>query len=756
MKTLYKHTQRKKKTQFKNTLINQLETAYQSNPKHYWKLLGDLKQIENSKNDNLPNPGKFIEHFKMLFKPHTPKASDVNIINQLRNAEQTQTFNALDFRISINEVTKSISQSKNGKSSGIDSIRGEMLKVASEQLAPIMTKLFNKILCEGIYPTTWSVGITIPIFKKGNKNDPNNYRGITISSNVAKVFNSILNNRLNKYALENDLINERQIGFKKDARTSDHIFIIKTLIDKYCRTNKSPIYACFIDFQKAFDSIWHDALMLKLQQNGIGGLFYSIIKNMYAKANTFLKSTLGLSEKVDIKRGVKQGDVLSPTLFNIFINDLIPLLNSTGCCPPKLVNKDVGCLLYADDLVILSTTPKGLQMSLDKLNNYCTNWKLSINWSKSKIMTFSYQGNKAIDKFKIGDKTLESVDSYSYLGMELSSTGSFTQASKTLTNKAMKAMFKLKKIIANTNLTPVIQLKLFGQLITPICLYSAEIWAVDMLSKNHTANDYKLEASYDKLSAEKLNLSFSKFCLGVHKRAQNSAVRGELGKLPLAIEAITKSLKYYGRLQTLDNDTLLGEALITNTKCANRGSNDVRKWQNICKTLNVDVTKMKSETFVKNTIGPRLAARYTDFWQNKIRNEDKMRTYVKIKSNFLIEDYLSIPDFRTRRSLAKLRISAHRLEIERGRYSRPKTPACDRLCKVCNINEIEDEFHFVMKCSRYNTEREEFMRYINSHVKNFRILNEQNKFIYLLSAGGDIALKTAKYVASCFTKRDGS
>jgi hypothetical protein len=145
----------------------------------------------------------------------------------------------------------------------------------------------------------------------------------------------VLNNRLTPYAESNGLIDERQIGFRKGARTTDHTFVIKTLFNKYCQHGNTPMYACFIDFQKAFDSVWHEALLIKLLRNGIGGLFYKIIKSMYLTACSCVKDKNGLSKSFPIGRGVKQGDVLSPLIFNMYLNDLIPDLNSDSVLTPK-------------------------------------------------------------------------------------------------------------------------------------------------------------------------------------------------------------------------------------------------------------------------------------------------------------------------------------------------------------------------------------------------------------------------------------
>ncbi len=130
------------------------------------------------------------------------------------------------------------------------------------------------------------------------------------------------------------------------------------------------------------------------------------------------------SEEFEVHRGVRQGDVLSPLFFNVFVNDLIPILHE-DCAPSKLVSSHVRCLLYADDLVILLTSPIGLQNSIDKLSTYCSKWKLEI---KSKVMNMNITGKKKCYNFSFKNRKMESVTSYTYLGIKLTNNGSFKAA----------------------------------------------------------------------------------------------------------------------------------------------------------------------------------------------------------------------------------------------------------------------------------------------------------------------------------------
>ena len=276
-------------------------------------------------------------------------------------------------------------------------LKKEMIKSALPFLSKPITKAFNMILNTNKFPKSWTNGIITPVHKNGSQFDPNNYRGITLSSCLGKLFCHIINNRICSDLENRASLKQEQAGFRKNHRTSDHIFVLRTIIDKYVLNakNSRKLYACFIDLRKEFDTVWHDGLLLKLQKAGINGKIYKVIKSMYSSSQSRVKSKHTMSEHIEITQGVHQGRVLSPVLFNIFINDIGEDLLENNV--PILNGHKISHLLYADDLLLLSTSENELQRNITIINEFCNKWGLSVNADKSKVMVFSKSGRISKD-----------------------------------------------------------------------------------------------------------------------------------------------------------------------------------------------------------------------------------------------------------------------------------------------------------------------------------------------------------------------
>jgi hypothetical protein len=266
-------------------LNSQIEDLVNHKDSHkFWDYLKSLKEGQNTSSNKHDIPvDKLYGHFQNLHSSINlvSLSSDHNSLEEdISTLEETKaSYNYLDNTILPTEIETITKLLGSKKAPGPDKIRNEMIKPEIQYFKTALCKLFNLILKSGFFPSSWCEGIITPIYKSGNKNDPSNYRGICISSCLGKLFTSVLNTRLKNHVLQQNILHQAQIGFLPNHRTSDHIFTLRTLVDKYVsHSANGKLYTCFIDFKKAFDSVWHDGLFYKLLHYKIGGKFYDLIK----------------------------------------------------------------------------------------------------------------------------------------------------------------------------------------------------------------------------------------------------------------------------------------------------------------------------------------------------------------------------------------------------------------------------------------------------------------------------------------------
>ena len=545
LRTLGKHL----KNQFKQGILQQLDVMQNTNPKEFWKLLEKLNisnRVDIDPTDAVDSQN-WETHFSKLLNENRSTLFDTqhqkvveNMISDYDSQPHTTNLN-LDYPVTEDEIKICVKKLKTGKSSGTDSISNEMLKAASPYIMPYLLKLFNDILDSGNFPKSWSHCLITPIHKNGNIDDPNNYRGIAVTSCLGKLFISVLTNRIELLCERNDVIDDIQGGFRKNCRTSDNMFILNSLIHKF-KSEKRTLYACFVDFAKAFDSVWHLGLWYKLIRMGITGNVLSCIRSMYQNSSAQVKLRLGLSDNFHTSKGVLQGNNLSPLLFNLFVNDLHKSV-FTSDDSVSINSKKLSCLLYADDLVLLASDPVSLQNNLNRLNTYCNKWHLSVNLKKTKIVAFSTSGRKCKHQFVYDKKLIDNVSEYNYLGIKFASSGTFTFAKKELIFKARKALFKVYKSVNYPLCSVQLMSKLFDTLVKPILLYGSEIWG--------DSNNILVETMHNK---------YCKSLLGVNKNAPNSAVLGDLGRYPMQIYIDITVIKYWLRVANKDCRSLVWDA----------------------------------------------------------------------------------------------------------------------------------------------------------------------------------------------------
>ena len=699
----YKQFISKHQKLFNKQLHNNLRKLHGKNPQEYWKLLKKSDGLNKTEPD-IPM-AEFENHFKNLNASNAATLDfDLNNID----LSTIQDFN-LDF--TIEEVLTNIKTLKNNKSAGADYVINEFLKNCPLNLVEQIVKIYNLILQTGHVPEEWSIGLIVPIFKKkGSKLDVNNYRGITLLSCLGKLFSAAINSRLTKFVEDRKIIGEEQAAFREGYSTLDHAFVLNELINLYLHENKR-LYCCFIDYQKAFDTIERSALWSKVIANGINGKILRIVHNMYQTAKSCIKQETMRSGLFACNMGVRQGENLSPLLFALFLNDFEDALSKkySGLTTLKDISRILGTheaeffinmyiLLYADDTLILSESPNELQNALDEVYIYCQKWGLTINQTKTEVVIFSRGKVREKQNFKIGRANIKTSSEYCYLGLIFNFNGKLTRAIKDRLTPARKAMFSLNEKAVKLLLPPDIHLDLFDKMIAPILLYGSEIWGYGNIEP-----------------LELFHRRFLKRMLGIHQNTPNCIVYGEVGKKPLKNQIFLRMVSFWSKISEGKEHKLstlmykLIYSLHLNGTYHSPWLLGIKKI--LCNSGNPNFWFYQATkpniSILKAIISSQLNNQFLQEWNYQIYNNRRCIFYRTFKDIFRFEPYLKNLDFLDRRALCNIRTGSHNLPVTKQRYSRNVQVVVS--CKYCNANYC-DEHHILFECDYFKEKREMYIK----------------------------------------------
>ena len=691
------------------------------NSKDFWKIVEELGSngAENFFNKEMSNL-RWKTYFESLgtadSRLEIPSSPNVN--------------GPLDSEITPEELDSASYILRPYKSSGLDGVSNEMILCLFKTFPRLVLKLFNTILASGKPITWWGTSIIVPVHKKGSKTDPDNYRGIALASCLSKFFAAVLNQRLLKFVLEKGVISKNQLGFMPGNRCSDALIILYNLFNKYCLKNGKYIYACFVDFKKAFDTVPRHILFQKLLAHGITGKFYNSIKNMYTQDFACVNTGENLTEIFRINQGVKQGCILSPLLFNIFVSDLTNALAAGESDPVKIDNTvTLNSLIWADDLLLLSESEQGLNNMLSNLHAYTKTNLIHVNLDKTNCMIFNKTGRLIRRTFTFGSKKVEMAEEYKYLGFLMTPSFSIHRAIADLRNRGMKAYYALKSKLGNLFKADIsITLHLFNSCIKPILLYASDFWGCLKLPKTNP-----IETMY---------MKFCKDLLGVQIGTTNTGVLLELGQTPLCIYGKKNCTKNWDRICRREN---ANELLLSS--CKNDTENG---WITAVQAYlsNIDLNLPDIPASDEQAPSVQVFNREQDSFRqtatNDLKTMSKLKTLSILKNNFACEEYLlSVSNPCNRTALTKFRLSNHSLMIEKGRYTNIELG--DRSCPFCP-DQVENEIHFLVQCPLYTKLREKMLEDIATNVQGFYYPNDDHFLFWFLLRNPLIADITGNFI----------
>eukprot|EP00745_Piridium_sociabile_P040709 TRINITY_DN7896_c0_g1_i1.p1 TRINITY_DN7896_c0_g1~~TRINITY_DN7896_c0_g1_i1.p1 ORF type:complete len:546 (-),score=34.17 TRINITY_DN7896_c0_g1_i1:81-1496(-) len=466
---------------------------------------------------------------------------------------------------------------------------------------------------------------------------------------------------------------------------------------------------------------------------------YKAVKSIYEVVKAKVRANDEVTDSFMCPRGLKQGDNCSPILFALFINELANDIAQSGkhgvSLSPDLIQ--ILIMLFADDVVLLSTTIVGLQRQLNILCNTANRLNLTVNHEKSKIVIFRNGGHIASrEKWFYGSVRLEIVNQYKYLGIILSSGLTFSYSLQQMALKAKKCVFGILKFLWSLGEnSPKLFFKIFDSQIQPILTYGSEVWG---LTADHTV-------------IERVHLLAIKRLLNVSIKTPSALVYCESGRYPLYIQTSTACIRYWLKLTQMEENRIPKKSYkMLYTLHCNGKKNWVTK---ICYTLNRygfgyvwDNQGVDNVRIFLSLFKQRLFDCYVQDLDSKLLSKERFQLYSTFRQLQGIPNYLSvIKNPSLRKHLTRIRLGVSQLEPHKSRYSKTKDKT---YCPFCP-NVDESELHFILVCPRYQNLREYYIPEKYHNLPNaFRLT--------LLLSDTRMCLPLALFISKAFTLRNGT
>ena len=721
----------------------EIESVNTSNPTEFWKYVNSLgpkrksnipmevyecddPNITTKTNDKEVVLKRWKDDFYDLYNmPDEIQSTFDNsfydeIMSQLPSIKEAELNTQHDLYsyndpFTLEEVDKIRCKMKLGKAVGSDLIPNEVLK--HEGIKDLILCFVNTCYFNNVIPSVWRTSIISPIPKSSSKDPcvPLNYRGISLLSCFYKLYTSLLNMRLGNFCEGNGYLVDEQNGFRPGRSCQDHVYTLSSVIRNRKSENKDT-YCAFVDFKKAFDWVPRNLLLYKLATSfDIHGRLFNNISTIFTSSQAQIRLNGSLTESFMVSSGVKQGDIISPLLFSLYLNDLATGIKSLNC-GVEINDITLAILLYADDIVLIAPDEHSLQKMLSFVNEWCRKWRMAINTDKTQIVHFRpSRSSRTNYSFSLGDHALSIVSHYKYLGVIFDEHLNFDLNSATLSSAALRALGGIKNKLRNLKECGFNSFNtLFSSGVVSIADYCAGIWGTRIFPQ-----------------IEKVQHQAARYYLGVHRFAPIEALLGDIGWSTAKHRHSVLSIKFWNRLCNLDTFRITRKVFDWDRLFSNKSGTWCYHIRNIfesagCSNVFDDVNPCDIASVETALIGLD-----TDRW-NANRYKDKLRYYNMYKYDKEREDYLSFNVTRYQRSLmAQFRFGILPLEIEIGRFR--NIPLSNRICQMCNSNVVEDEIHFLCACESYKDYRLALFsdaEETDPHFPNFDIID---KFVYLMS-----------------------
>ena len=549
------------------------------------------------------------------------------------------------------------------KATGHDGVSPKLLKEAGAAIVPSLTKLINMSLMKSKVPSMWKKANVLPLFKKGSKNNVNNYRPVSLLCLPSKILEQIVFKKVYNHIRDNNLLTEHQSGFQSGDST---VHQLSYLYHEFCKAldEKKEVRIVFCDISKAFDKVWHEGLIFKLKRMGISGSLLEWFKDYLSNRlqRVIIRgqhSLWGL-----IKAGVPQGSVLGPLLFLIYINDIADNLT----CKIKLFADDTTLYLTFDDQDIVKAN---LEENLNRISEWANQWIVSFSPTKTKSMTVSFK-NKKSKPITFNNSELEEVSEYKHLGLTFSSTLSWNTHIQNLVGDVAKMSNVLKRL--KYSLDRKTLETIYTAFIRPKLEYASHIW--DNCSKK------------DADLLESFQLDVARTVTGARKGTSHNLLYVETGWQTLSTRRKNSKLSNFHRIVHGTAPEYLSSLLPENRDAM----------YNLRNPSNYTVPKARTQTYKSSFIPDTIL-----LW-NSLPAATKEIEDIDMFKKQIIEkkpdrSLYQIGQRRTNIKHAQLRMNCSKLNFHLYLLHVVESPSC-----ICG-SASEDPYHFFYLCPLYAIQR---------------------------------------------------
>ncbi|KAK3545937.1 hypothetical protein QTP70_016961, partial [Hemibagrus guttatus] len=454
---------------------------------------------------------RWKEYFEELMNEENEREKRIEGVNSVEQKVD---------KIRKDEVRKPLKRMKSGKAVGPDNIPVEVWKCLGEAAVEFLTSLFNRVLESEKMPEEWRRSVLVPIFKnKGDVQSCSNYRGIKLMSHTMKLWERVVEAMLRKVVE----ICEQQYGFMPRKSTTDAIFALRILMEKY-RDGQRELHCVFVDLGKAYDKVPREELWYCLRKSGVAEKYVRVVQDMYERSRTVVRCAVGQTEEFKVEVGLHQGSALSPFLFAIVMDQL----------SEEVRQESPWTMMFADDIVICSKSSEQVEENLERWRFALERRGMKVSRSKTEYMCVNErEGSGTV---RLQGEEVQKVQEFKYLGSTVQNNGECGKEVKKRVQAGWNGWRKVSGVLCDRKISARIKGKVCRTVVRPAMLYGLE--TVSMRKRQES----ELEVA---------ELKMLRFSLGVTRldRIRNEYIRGTAHVGRLGEKVREARLRWFGHVQ---------------------------------------------------------------------------------------------------------------------------------------------------------------------------------------------------------------